>query len=438
MVSRFRVIAAALTIATSVAVGLAQQPRIANTTISSRPAGSPFVPSFRSLVAAQADVAWIAYAAPVVDGERIMCCFNNDTVWVNGSVVMSDGRGCCGVCRIEPAADGTSMARRAPAAATAGAVRLHGSERMVVMFRVAAREIERIRVFSDDCQLDAGGKPVIWLDNVRAADSIALLESLTAPGDRRTDRILDGLISAIALHGDPAADASLERLVAAAQPEAQRKKVTFWLGNTRGAHGLTVLKRVLAEDPSIEVRKSAVFGVSQSHEAGAFDMLAGLARNDEATRIRSEAIFWLGQKQDARASKIILEALDKDPAAEVRKKAVFALSQLKDDTGTDALLRIARTGQDAAVRSEAIFWLGQRAGQKAAAAINERIDQDPDTEVKKKAVFALSQFPRGEGIPHLINLARTHPNREVRKQAMFWLAQSKDPRAIELFAEILK
>jgi HEAT repeat protein len=445
MSTPYRIIAAALTITTSVAVGIAQQPRIAATTMSSRPAGTPFVSSFRSVVGAQADIAWIGYAVPAVDGERVMCCFDNDTVWVNGSVVVSDGRGCCRACRLEPSADGTSMAMRAqPGAGTGTSVRLSGSDRMVVMFRVVAREIDRIRVFSEDCGLDAGGKPVVWLEDVRPADSVALLESLTAPGDRRTERSVESAISAIALHGDPAADASLERLVAANQPEPQRKKVTFWLGNARGARGLSVLKRLLAEDPSIEVRKSAVFGVSQSREAGAFDLLAQLARGDDAPRIRSEALFWLAQKDDARGAKIVLEALEKDPSAEVRKKAVFALSQFKDGSGIDALIRVARTGQDAATRSEAIFWLGQKAGQKVSAAnvignlINERIDQDPDVEVKKKAVFALSQFPRGEGIPHLITLARTHPNREVRKQAMFWLAQSKDPRAIELFAEILK
>src|SRR5262245_55050178 len=243
MSNPYRIVAAALTLAATAALSagtgralatdsapveaIEQQPppRITNTTISTRPAGSPFAQSFRSLVAAQNDVAWIAYAAPVVDGERIMCCFNNDTVWVNGSVVTSSGRNCCGVCRIEPAADGTSMARRAPATPTTNAVRLQGSERMIVTFRVAARDTDRIRVFSEDCELDAGGRLVIWLDGVRAADSIALLESLMAPAEKRVDRITDGAISAIALHGDPAADAALERLVAATQPEPQRKKV---------------------------------------------------------------------------------------------------------------------------------------------------------------------------------------------------------------------
>jgi hypothetical protein len=146
------------------------------------------------------------------------------------------------------------MATRAPAAVGTGparnAVRLEGSDRMVVLFRVAERTVDRIRVFSEDCELDAGGRTVTWLEGVRPAESVALLESFATPADGRRDRVTDGAISAIALQGDPAADASLDRLVAANQPEAVRKKVTFWLGNTRGAHGLTTLRRVLKEDPS--------------------------------------------------------------------------------------------------------------------------------------------------------------------------------------------
>jgi hypothetical protein len=37
----------------------------------------------------------------------------------------------------------------------------------------------------------------------------------------------------------------------------------------------------------------------------------------------------------------------------------------------------------------------------------------------------------------LIQVARTNANPAVRKQAMFWLGQSRDPRALEFFREIL-
>jgi hypothetical protein len=367
----FKLIASGLTMTALAAVAAAQPPRIENGTVTAQPAGSPFAQSFRSLVSSQPDVAWIGYSVPASEGDRVMCCFDSGTTFVNGMV--SNAAGCCGACRLEPS-NGTSTSRRTESAAPAGVVKLEGADRMVVLYRIADRKIDRVRVFSEDCRLDAGGRPVQWLENVRPADSIALLESLTNVEGDLKGKVADGAITAIALHGDPAADASLERLVAPGQPEAVRKKVTFWLGNSRGRRGFDTLRRVMRDDPSVEVRKAAIFGLSQSRVPETFDTLINIARSDNEPRLRSEALFWLAQK----------------------------------------------------------------AGQKVSATIAERIDQDPDTEVKKKAVFALSQLPKDEGVPLLIKVARTNTNLEVRKQAMFWLGQSKDPRAVDFFADVLR
>jgi HEAT repeat protein len=412
-------------------VAAAQQPRISNGRLTSQAAASPLAAGFQTLVSRQAEAAWIGYSVPAVPGDRTMCCSDSGTGTYTGS-----GGSCCGTCRLEPGAAGTGN-RLSSTSARSGPIPLEGADRVVVLFRVAERKVERIRVFSQDCELDAGGRTVTWLEGVRPAESIALLEGLTRADGPRADRILDGAITAIALHGDASADRSLERLVAPAQPEAVRRKVTFWLGNARGAQGLTLLQRVLRDDPSLEVRKGAVFGVSQSSEPGVFDLLTSLARSDQDPRIRGEALFWMAQKGDTRAGAVIAQAVEKDPAPEVRKKAVFALSQLRDDSGVAALIGIARNAADASVRGEAIFWLGQKAGTRAAGAISDRIANDPDTEVKKRAVFALSQMPAAEGVPLLINVARTHRTPEVRKQAIFWLGQSKDARALAFFEEVL-
>jgi HEAT repeat protein len=253
-------------------------------------------------------------------------------------------------------------------------VKLEGPDTLLVLFRVENRRVERIRMFSEGCELDAGGRPVRWLENVRPAESVALLESLAPANAEKRDRIASGAISALAMHAAAEAGAALQRM----------------------------------------------------------------ARTHQAAGIRGESLFWLAQRGDQGADRIILEAIEKDASADVRKRAVFALSQLTDGVAVPALIRVARTDATPTVRGEALFWLGQKAGKKAAAEITERIEQDPDTDVKKRAVFALSQLPKDEGVPLLITVARTNTNPAVRKQAMFWLGQSKDPRAIDFFAEILK
>ena len=105
---------------------------------------------------------------------------------------------------------------------------------------------------------------------------------------------------------------------------------------------------------------------------------------------------------------------------------------------SNELITLAENGTTSSVKGNALFWLAQRAGQKAVGTITAAIENDPDTEVKKKAVFALSQLPKDEGVPLLIQQARTNKNPAVRKQAMFWLGQSKDPRALKFFEEILR
>lgn len=101
------------------------------------------------------------------------------------------------------------------------------------------------------------------------------------------------------------------------------------------------------------------------------------------------------------------------------------------------LLSIARDGSvPHAVRKDAVFWLGQAAGEAATKDLAALADSS-DRDVQEAAVFALSQLRDGAGIPDLIRIARTHRDPSVRRKAMFWLGQSGDPRALELFKQIL-
>jgi hypothetical protein len=89
-------------------------------------------------------------------------------------------------------------------------------------------------------------------------------------------------------------------------------------------------------------------------------------------------------------------------------------------------------------RRHAIFWLGQAAGEAATRGLDSIVHDDTgELEIRKQAVFALSQRPEDEAVPALIRIARSNPDREIRKSAIFWLGQSEDPRALEVFEQLL-
>lgn len=355
---------------------LAEPPSVVNARLVSHSAANGLSAVFAPL-AADRGPAWIGYEAPSVGNGR-MCCYDGG-IEVHGSDVR--GRPCG--CRLEK--DGSfAVENRGPGkkgeATAASPVRLESGPSFLVLFRVAQGRVGRVRTFSSDCGLDAGGLTMHWLTDVKPAESLALLASLVAKdgkdaGDDDEDRrVWDGALAAIAFHADPGADALLERYASAGGPLERRKQAAFWMGQARGRRGFESLRRLVREDS----------------------------------------------------------------VSEFREHAVFALTQSREPEATDTIIEVAKRDPSAHVRGQALFWLGQKASRTAAAAITKAIEEDPETEVKEKAVFALSQLPRDEGVPLLIQQARTNRNPAVRKQALFWLGQSGDPRALQFFEEILK
>ena len=249
------------------------RPRLSNGRIDPH-ATTNIAKDLRALAATLTEPTWIGYTQPMIDGEHNMCDYWNDGMRFSSST--------------DP-------------------IRLEPADFFFVLFRVENKDIIRIRTFSANCPLDAGGKAVHWFNNVAVNDSVNFLKTFIGPNATR--RMTDSAVTAIAL--------------------------------TEGQQPL------------------------------------------------------------------------------------------------NELIAIAREGGTANVKGQGLFWLAQRAGQKAVGTITAAIDNDPDTEVKKKAVFALSQLPKDDGVPLLIDQARNNKNPAVRKQAMFWLGQSKDPRALKFFEEIL-
>jgi len=337
----------------------AEQPRVTNAKMSTRSAAAGLESEFRSLIQAQAGPAWIGYAVPVVPNHGDMCCCE---IGRNGVAH--------GGCSLEGDREFIKNSNDSKQA------NLESPEHLLVLLRVADKQVSKIRTFSEDCELNAGGLPFVWLADVKPAESVALLSIYvrdTEGEDHEKRNVSSGALAAIALTADPSADRALDGFIASGQPEHLRQNVSFWLGEARGRHGFETLKQLLKSDPDDHFREHAIFGLNVSREPEAISVLIDLAKRDRASGVRGQALFWLAQK----------------------------------------------------------------AGERATQAIKDAIDNDPETEVKKRAVFALSQLPRDQGVPLLIQVARANKNREVRKQAMFWLGQSNDPRAVSFFEDVL-
>jgi HEAT repeat protein len=317
---------------------LAAQPKLlVNAQVDTRPASGGLEGVVHGLLGQQPQPAWIGYSVPAVRNGGLSCEY------------VRDGFSSPGVVHLEP------------------------PDHAVILMRVEAGAVMRVRSLSPDCEIDAGGLPVHWLSDVSPAQSVALLTSLIA--NRETTA--DGALNAIAIHNDPSADAVLDRYLAPNQPETLRLRAVSWMGSYRGRHGFEALKKIIAEDPDGRVRERAVTALASSKEPEAAPLLVSLARGDQNPRIRQQAISSLASSRrhipDAVETLKTIIATDHDPA--VKRRAVSALVSLPDGEGIPLLIEVVKTTQDPDVRKQAMNTLGNSRDPRATAFFEDVLER---------------------------------------------------------------
>jgi hypothetical protein len=91
-------------------------------------------------------------------------------------------------------------------------------------------------------------------------------------------------------------------------------------------------------------------------------------------------------------------------------------------------------------RRNALFWVGRFAATKLEGHGEDiaALDDDDHDDPRGAAIFALSQLRNHQGVEPLVQVARTHRDPAMRARALFWLGESGDPRALDLFEDILR
>jgi hypothetical protein len=135
----------------------AEAPRIQNAKLETRIAGASLDATLREIAGTAEKAEWVGYHVEEVAGERGVCCSDN---WNDGN---------CGTCRLEKENGGTTGTTHKD-----GTAMLEGARQLVVLYRLEAKKVVKIRVASDDCTLDAGGLAFVWLTGVKAAESVFL------------------------------------------------------------------------------------------------------------------------------------------------------------------------------------------------------------------------------------------------------------------------
>jgi HEAT repeat protein len=251
---------------------------------------------------------------------------------------------------------------------------------MLVFVRVVEGRVERVRVATDDCPIDGGGRRVLWLA-VSPEASTDFLSSLAAPADPSSEaarRIATTSIMAIALHADDSADVALDAL----------------LGST----------------PTADARLAA----------------------------RGQAAQWTARARGRRGFERIVSLLQTERDAAYRRTLVAALAETRDPGTLPALLTIARSDADEQMRAEALFAFARLAPDDELPQVRTLLGSDASETVKRRGVRGLARRPAVASVPLLVALAESSADRVVRTEAVRALGQSRDPAATAFLARLLQ
>jgi HEAT repeat protein len=223
---------------------------------------------------------------------------------------VGSGRQCCGCdecsgggCRLER---GETFVKNSK---TTALVELEGSKTAAVLVRVSDNKLDKIRLYSLACPLDAGGLPFVWLSGVPVDASVAWLKAVVTGNS--TGHLSDSAVFVISQHDSAEA---LDYLIDAAKHDNSshvRSQALFWLAQKAGARSASVINNAIENDPDTSVKRQAVFALSRLPADEAIPKLIDLAHNHRNPEVRKQAFFWLGQSGDPRALAFIEQVLTK-------------------------------------------------------------------------------------------------------------------------------
>ncbi len=322
--------------------------------------------------ASATEASWVAWRAPMVDGDRDMCSWYSDRLGTTRGMFMDDG-----MVYVTNSGVINSNPDRPQITQPKGPIPLEGGTNVVVLARLIGGKVERLRTAGDDCPMDAGGRSVYWLDAITPTESIRFLTALAqaGPADRsmyeNDRRVAETAVRAIGYHRDPSADATLDRIATEHRDSNLRRQAASTLVSLRGAHGVATVTKLVAAAKDSDERRSLTSTLGSSRDASVVPVLRNLL-NDADSSVRSEAVYYFIQRGGLAVVPEALRSVAADKTDSVRKRAVTSIGRLPSDAGVPQLLELAKASStDAVMKKEAVNALSQSKDARAVAYMEE-------------------------------------------------------------------
>jgi hypothetical protein len=116
----------------------------------------------------------------------------------------------------------------------------------MLLARFERGKVVKLRTLTPNCDVDAGGMPLVWLNDVRSTDSVRWLSTLVdeSSSDREVQTLSRAAITAIGLHATDAAP-QLIQIARTTTNRNYRRQAMNWLGQSKDPRATAFFEDVL-------------------------------------------------------------------------------------------------------------------------------------------------------------------------------------------------
>jgi HEAT repeat protein len=309
----------------------------------------------------------------------------------------------------------------------------------------AAAKVRRLAstpgVPCDQEEISVQSEALNALSQIDAAEANKILRRVIERKDDCSATLRRSAVFMLGRRGDPES-ASLLLNVAKSDPSMNvRTEAISFLGRMPGDAGVSALEEMLRADNDERIQRAAIGALMRSDNAGARSRMRALIdRKDAPMNLRIEAINSFNSERATDADVAYLKSLFGKAESDQMKNAILnTVSRIGGADNDQWVLNIAKDKNESSqVRSSALSRFANRGNSISTADLAKLYDASGEWyDIRIRLINLLGGRKDQESTDKLIEIAKSSTGVDYRKQAINQLMNRKDPRAAQLFLDIL-
>jgi hypothetical protein len=268
-------------------------------------------------------------------------------------------------------------------------------------------------------------RPVYWLGNVDAAQSLTQLESLLRANQSDTSEksIVRSIVRAISYHDHPRVVALLEEVAQKEQSFELQRSAIGSLGSIGTKESLDALDKLFSNaSPALkkEIVRAYRYAGDRANEKRVLDRLTALAKSNETAEIRAEAVRRIASFRGDAVADRLFEIYDGLSDQQLKREIIQFVS-IGDSTNERVIKRlvtIAKTGNDPDLQRAAVRRLGGERGDDHLDVLIEIYDNVTIDGVREEVINRLARSNSRKASDKLLKIAKDEPNPRLRQAAV--------------------